>query len=203
MAHLLPGLRYDGGKYDVLVELAVAPDVVELDEILSVEEVSRDPILLVEDVEPGLEQAILEAVSALAPEDFACAPDGVVVNLGSSLEVVTIPVAEHVTGNRGDRTMQITLKLKGTHKGTSKFAIGRNTVRIPLALFPEGTAPATLEIAVPDGAIVIPTAKPKLTKEERAALRAAMTPEQKIAAAKAKADKAQARLNKLQAELAL
>lgn len=44
-------------------------------------------------------------------------------------------------------------------------------------------------------------AKPKLSKEERAAQRAAMTPEQKVAAAREKAAKAQARAEKLAAAL--
>jgi hypothetical protein len=203
MTYTLRALRYNGGKYDVQVEVTRTPDGLELDEILNVEEVSRDPVLLVEDIEPGLEEAVEEMIAGLPLEDFARAPDDAVVNWGSVSEVVTNPVAETATRSEGEGTMEITLNLKGTHKGTAKFAIGRNTIRFPLAVFPNGTAPTTLEIMVEDGALVVPVAKAKLTKVERAAARAALTPEQKVAIAKAKADKAAKQLAKLQGELAL
>lgn len=203
MVHTFRGLRYDGGRYDVTVEVTPTPDALELDEILSVEEVSRDPVLLVEDVDPGLEEAIEEAVVALPLEDFACNREEPVLQSVSVLEVVATLAAEHTQRHGGGKVMDITLKLKGTHKGTAKFGIGRNTVRMPLVLFPNGTAPAELTLAVADGAVVIPTAKAKLTKEERAAARAAMTPEQKLAAAQAKVEAANKKLAKLQGELAL
>lgn len=88
------------------------------------------------------------------------------------------------------------LNLKGTSKnGKNAFYSGAaSTIRIALKSFPDGTAPATIEVA--DGVFAGgKTPKRKLTKEERAAL-PKLTEAEKIAQAEARLEKRKAKLAK-------
>jgi hypothetical protein len=85
--------------------------------------------------------------------------------------------------------------------GASYKQTGSNArILFPKALF-DGDAPETIEVEA-EG-LVIPVAKVKLTAEERKALRAAETPEQKLAKLQKAKDALEKRQAKLQAEMAL
>jgi hypothetical protein len=75
----------------------------------------------------------------------------------------------------------------------------RGTIRFVRTLF-AGPAPATLTVAGVSFAAPVPP-KPKLTPAERKALRAAMTPAQRVAEARTRVDAAIARATRLEAAL--
>jgi hypothetical protein len=116
--------------------------------------------------------------------------------------VGTVSVAPSATFE-GRRKMELH-RINPDRKGSSivySFGDGvRGTVKFARSIFGD-TVPETLP--VPEWPVVQGSKpKAKLTKEERAALKAAETPQMKLAAAKERARKAQERAAKLEASLA-
>ncbi len=103
--------------------------------------------------------------------------------------------------------MEITAtRINHNRKGSNiVFSLGsgfRGTLKGARSLFGE-EVPESFTVSAPDGAFATAgPVKAKLTKEERAAARAAMTPQMKVARAKELAAKAAERAAKLEASLA-
>ena len=109
-----------------------------------------------------------------------------------------------VAGNTDSKGITMSLpRVNANRKGSSvlfQLPNGRK-IKMPRTTFGV-VVPDALSFNVQEWPLASGSAaKPKLSKEERAALRASMTPEQKVAAAREKAAKAQARAEKLAAAL--
>lgn len=118
------------------------------------------------------------------------------------------PVAESVNSvaSEGSAKVETANRVNHNRKGSNiVFQVPgrRGTIKFPRSLFGE-TVPETLDIDTQNFAApgTSGSAKPKMTKEERAAARAAMTPAQKLEQAKARLAKQTEKLAKQEAALA-
>lgn len=201
-------LRFRCGGVRYLAEVLVGADL-NLDEILAVHTVTRlgveQEVTDWSDLEEVIESALAdraERVSRKKTVDFV--PDPVVecpltVETGDNPEPHTD--INHVPSQ--ETTIMATFTRKSVHEKTGRitYAYGRSTIKFAPSMF-EGEAPETIEVSGPFAG-----PKAKLTKDERKALVAAMTPEEKaqakLAAARKQIANAQARAAKLEAALAL
>jgi len=118
-----------------------------------------------------------------------------------------VPVAESVNSvQEGSGNVEKANRVNHNRKGSHlvyQLEGRRGTIKIPRSLFgtevPESFDIDTQNFAAPGTS---GSAKPKMTKEERAAARAALTPAQKLEQAKARLAKQQEKLAKQEAALA-
>lgn len=128
----------------------------------------------------------------------------------AAVETAPAPVVpETVTVNpvtQEKKVMTITLvRSQKPRKGSSHVFTSpdlKGTVKFPASVFITGQVPDSL-VLEGTGFSGVTTPKSKMTKEERAAAKAAMTPEQKLAAQKDRLARLQAKIAKLEGATAI
>lgn len=153
------------------------------------------------------EEAARKAISARDSKEAAQASERAQKVVDSGLSVVVSSIPESGTETPVSRGETVMLqRINQNRKGSAlvyKFAQG-GLARVKISRSAFGAEiPETLSDNLAEWPLA-PATKPKskMTKEERAALRASLTPQDKVAAAKERARKATERAARLEAQLA-